>query len=231
MYSLYGEIIFEIEIICKIISPHTKCMVGATYIYKCRLLTEVDGYSKVLEFVYFSRSQPSLADGKASLDPLRSVQFSSDARGCLAWTSLGIILFLRSLYSKFSSDQFKVQISLKTPQNRKSQGCPLFHDEFAIQKCTSVFKTKGDRYAQNHWHFLTYYFLISFMPSFFPKHFMQVKTIPLLYGAPSYKSGHPGKSVLRLAHGGWGSTLRKNQWTVGAEQRHASTQQPECCTP
>ena len=27
-----------------------------------------------------------------------------DARGCLAWTSLGIILFLRSLYSKFSSD-------------------------------------------------------------------------------------------------------------------------------
>ena len=28
-----------------------------------------------------------------------------DARGCLAWTSLGIILFLRSLYSKFSSVQ------------------------------------------------------------------------------------------------------------------------------
>ena len=26
-----------------------------------------------------------------------------DARGCLAWTSLGIILFLRSLYSKLSS--------------------------------------------------------------------------------------------------------------------------------
>ena len=25
-----------------------------------------------------------------------------DARGCLAWTALGIILFLRSLYSKFS---------------------------------------------------------------------------------------------------------------------------------
>ena len=41
----------------------------------------------------------------ALLVPLRSVQFSSvalDARGCLAWTSLGIILFLRSLYSKFS---------------------------------------------------------------------------------------------------------------------------------
>ena len=50
-----------------------------------------------------------LADDKASLDPLRSVQFSSvtlDARGCLAWTSLGIISFLRSLYSKFSSVQF-----------------------------------------------------------------------------------------------------------------------------
>ena len=38
-----------------------------------------------------------------------SVQFGSiyvfvtlDARGCLAWTSLGMILFLRSLYSKFS---------------------------------------------------------------------------------------------------------------------------------
>ena len=33
---------------------------------------------------------------------LRSVQFSQSVRGCLAWTSLGIILFLRSLYSKFS---------------------------------------------------------------------------------------------------------------------------------
>ena len=39
-----------------------------------------------------------------------SVQFNmysicicyADARGCLAWTSLGIILFLRSLYSKFN---------------------------------------------------------------------------------------------------------------------------------
>ena len=54
----------------------------------------------------------------ALLVPPRSVQFSSlssptflehrctcvtlDARGCLAWNSLGIILFLRSLYSKFT---------------------------------------------------------------------------------------------------------------------------------
>ena len=37
---------------------------------------------------------------------------------------------------------------------------------------------------------------------FFPEAFYaSVKTIPLLYGAPSYKSGHPGKLVLRLAHG------------------------------
>ena len=34
---------------------------------------------------------------------ITSVFVTLDARGCLAWTSLGIILFLRSLYSKFTS--------------------------------------------------------------------------------------------------------------------------------
>ena len=51
---VWGEIISEIEIICKIISPHTKCMVGATYIYKCRLLTELTNVEQSKNVFFFS---------------------------------------------------------------------------------------------------------------------------------------------------------------------------------
>ena len=36
----------------------------------------------------------------------------ADARGCLAWTSLGIILFLRSLYSKFMCPSISLSLFL-----------------------------------------------------------------------------------------------------------------------
>ena len=66
---------------------------------------------------------------------------------------------------------------------------------------------------QNHWHFL-YYFLISFVPSFFPDAFYAtVKTIPLLYGAPSYKSGH---HVLRLAHTPYFEEVGESTFGVGS---------------
>ena len=43
------------------------------------------------------------------------VSVTLDARGCLAWTSLGIILFLRSLYSKF-----KLKYNEKTPEKKSA---------------------------------------------------------------------------------------------------------------
>ena len=50
-----------------------------------------------------------------------------------------------------------------------------------------------------------YYFSISFISSFFPKHFMQAlkqfRNSTLVWGS-IIQLGHPGKLVLRLAHGG-----------------------------
>ena len=50
IHFVWGEIILQIISISKIISPHTNCM-GATYIYKCRLLAEDEG-AKFLPIVY-----------------------------------------------------------------------------------------------------------------------------------------------------------------------------------